>query len=101
MSDLETKDIDLRHLSNTGKVWITIRDYDTPDVVAVHDAFKEFCKLESNNNYTQGLRLLLKYYEDDFKFSFLADKISELEFRIDELKSDLIPKLEPKKDEMF
>lgn len=94
---LETKEIDLRPLSSNGKVWITIRDYDTPETMAIHDAFKQFCKIEAGNNYTQGLRVLLKYYEDDYKFEFLANKILELENELVNLKKDLIPKLEPKK----
>jgi hypothetical protein len=95
---LETKNIDLRPLTDNGKVWITIRDYDTPEVVAIHDAFKEFCKIEAGNNYTQGLKILLKYYQDDYKFEFLADKIANIDAELQELKNDLVPKLEPKKD---
>jgi hypothetical protein len=104
MSELETNDINLRPLSSNGKIWITIRDYDTPEVMAIHDAFKQFCKIEAGNNYTQGLRVLLKYYEDDYKFEFFSNKILELEQELLELKADLIPKIKPKdkkKEESF
>lgn len=95
-------DMDLRQLSKDGKVWFTIRDNDTPENVAVHEAFKEFCKHEANNNYTLGLKILLKYMQDDYKYEFLADKIVAVDDKVEELKNKLTPKLDKKeKEDLF
>jgi hypothetical protein len=92
----------IREISS-GFVRFSIKADDTEENQKVHDAFKEFCKIECDNNYTLGLRKLLEYIEEDSKFAsmhlnieYLASRLAEIESKLDK------PKEEEKKDtEMF
>lgn len=78
-------DINLRDLAD-GSIKFSIKARDTDENVAVHAAFKEFCKVECDDNYTAGLRKLLEYYQDDAKYESLWQNIAFLKQEIDELK---------------
>ena len=73
-----------------GSVRFSIRADDTPENLAVHKAFREFCKVETNNDYTQGLRKLLEYYQGDFKYELINDRITELNTTLLDLKGSII-----------
>ena len=66
-------------------VWFTIKADRTDANEAVHEGFKEFCKLETDNNFTQGLRKLLEFYQEDGKYMLIAEKIQMLEYRLAQL----------------
>jgi hypothetical protein len=76
----------------------SIKADDTEANQAVHDAFKEFAKIECDNNYTQALKVLLQAYEDDWRFEQLSMRLAEVEGRL------FAPKVEEqveKKEEAF
>lgn len=68
----------------TGKeiVAITIKADYTPEALAVHNAFREFCQAETQDNYTQGLRRLLENTEKQFMIELLSQKVLELESKL-------------------
>jgi len=76
----------LRSVSDEGYIRFSIKAYDTIENKAVHTAFKQFSKIECDDNYTQGLRKLLEYFEGDFKYAMLSERINVLETKIEELK---------------
>jgi DNA-binding MarR family transcriptional regulator len=76
----------LKSISEEGYIRFSIKADDTEENVKVHNAFKQFAKVECDNNYTQALRKLMEYYEGDFKYEMLWNKISEIESRLDEKK---------------
>lgn len=84
---MEDKKIDdaLRDLCVDGSIKFTIKANNTLENAHVHEEFKSFCKAETNNDYTQGIRKLLDYYVEDYKFSILAAKIEELEVKLNKL----------------
>lgn len=84
----------IREMGVEGTVRFSIKANDTEENQAVHTGFKEFCKIECDNNYTLGLKRLLEHYEHQTHIEALWSKIAELEANMAEEK----PKKE-KKDE--
>lgn len=102
MEEVETKynNNTLRSVSQNGYIRFSIKANDTDENVKVHEAFKDFAKVECDDNYTLALRKLLEYYEMDVKYTIMYQKIEELEFNLKELENKLKePKKENKKDE--
>ena len=89
-------DSGVRELPVTGFIRFSIKAEDTENNDMTHKAFKEFCRVECGNDYTLGIRTLLKAYEDDYRFESLWEKIQEVNSRIDKLE----PKKEVKKEEV-
>lgn len=91
------KDIDsgVREIPAIGFIRFSIKAEDTENNDMTHKAFKEFCKVECGNDYTLGLKTLLKAYEDDYRFESMWEKIQEMNSRINTLE----PKKEEKKEE--
>lgn len=85
---------ELRTLAE-GFIKFSIKAADTEENKKVHDAFKEFCKIECDNNYTQGIRKLLEFYEADYKYESLHASIMMLQESVLEIKD----KIENKKEE--
>jgi len=83
------KDVDsgIRDIPATGYIRFSIKAEDTETNDITHKAFKEFCKIECGNDYTFGLRTLLKAYEEDYRFEALWEKTQELNARIDSLEN--------------
>ena len=81
-----------------GFIRFNIKADDTEENQKVHEAFKEFCKLETDNNYTQGLRKLLEYYQGDFKYEMLYDRLDEQALLLQELKESVIQKQQRKEE---
>jgi len=73
-----------------GKTGFTIRADDTKENKEVHAAFKEFCRIESDNSYTLGLRKLLEYYQGDFKLEMLHNVQQEQAVSLADLKGSII-----------
>jgi len=80
---------------DNGKIWFTIRANNTPENIVIHNAFKEYSKIECDNNYTLGLRTLLEFKQADYKYESLYAQIQELKAKVKELE----PKKAEKKDE--
>ena len=72
-------------LPGQGKIAFTIKADDTEDNNMIHNSFKEFCRLECDNNYTWGLKVLIKNYESDFKYEMLYEEINKLKVELLEL----------------
>lgn len=107
MTEIETSvDNDgLREIAE-GYIRFSIKAKDTEDNKAIHDGFKAYCEAECDNNYTQGIRNLLKNYENDFKFQalyelaeYLKTEVAILKREIEELKKK--PQVEEDKGAAF
>jgi len=72
-----------------GYIRFSIKTEDTEENNVVHNAFKEFCRVETNNDYTMGIRKLLEYYQGDFKYEILYNSIQGIQVELDELKESL------------
>jgi hypothetical protein len=77
----------LRDLGVDGFIRFSIKAHNTEENMAVHNAFREFCKVETDNNYTLGIKKLLENYSQDTKFDILYEMIQELEMKVDDKKS--------------
>lgn len=72
-----------------GIIRFSIRAKNTEQNAQIHAAFREFCKNETNDDYTLGLKVLLQYYQDDYKYATLRDLIMTLKMEIDELRAKI------------
>jgi hypothetical protein len=68
----------LRTMADKGFIRFSIKANDTDENQRVHEAFKEFCNVECDGNYTQGLKILLKNYENDYRFDSLYELITHV-----------------------
>ncbi len=77
----ERKDLNeaLRSTGIDGFVRFSIKAENTESNVATHNGFKEFCRVETGNNFTLGLRKLLENWQGDFKYEMLWEAIRKLE----------------------
>jgi hypothetical protein len=79
----------LRKLPVEGYVWLNIRATNTPENVAIHTAFKDFCKQECDDNYTIGLKVLLGGFSLDGSVPELVSKVKELEEKVSVLQKEV------------
>jgi len=98
MTEKESLDTSLRKLKVDGVIRFSIKANNSPENESIHNAFKEFCKVECDDNYTMGIKRLLEAYESDFKYEMLYNELMELKADLAELKS--APK-EEKEEEAF
>lgn len=91
MKDVETdvRKVDIKDFWE-GKTGFTIRADDTEENRKVHTAFKEYCKVETDNSYTQGLRKLLEYYMGDYKIGMIYSEIQNQNIALNDLKGSII-----------
>jgi hypothetical protein len=91
MKDVDTniKTADFKDLWEN-KTGFTIRADDTQENKNVHKAFKDFCKAETDNNYTLGLRKLLEYYQGDFKLELLHGELATQSSALADLRGSVI-----------
>lgn len=89
----------MREMDSPGFVRFSIKTENTEENIAVHDAFKEFCKAEADNNYTIGLRVLLKAYEEDYRFSILSEMINNMNEELTVLKNQIDGKKEEEEED--
>lgn len=89
---------DLRELRKLpveeGFIRFSIKAKDTDENKRIHEMFREFCKSEADDNYTLGLKILIEYFSQDFKFESLHLMIEELRSEIDAMKEKPKPKNE-------
>lgn len=55
----------------------------------IHQEFSEFCKVEANDNYPMGLKLLLDAKNSNIKEALLFEQYMELKVRVEELEKQL------------
>ena len=79
-----------------GYIRFSIKANDTKENEQVHEAFKEFCKVECDNNYTQGVKKLLENYDIDYKYESLFEMCQELKERLNKIEAKA---KEPKEEE--
>lgn len=89
------QDIDLRDLNVPGFTRFSIKATDSIENQAIHNGFKEFSKIECNNDFTLGLKRLLEHYEHQNHIEALWSKMAELDARFEEI----LQKPEEKKEE--
>jgi hypothetical protein len=68
----------LRTMTDKGFIRFSIKANDTDENQRVHEAFKEFCNAECDGNYTQGIKILLKNYDNDYRFDSLYELITHV-----------------------
>ena len=66
------------------KQYKSIGFFDTKENNIVWDAFLQFCKLEADNNYLLGIKMLLQSYSTDWKYNSLYNEIQELKIKVSE-----------------
>jgi len=89
-----------------GTVRFSIKADDTLENMQVHAAFKDFCRVETDNNYTQGLKKLLEYYQSDYKIEMIYSAINEQNATLADLKASVVdlqkkPKVEDEESDAF
>lgn len=91
MSEIETdmKKMDLKSLSEDGCIRLVLKAKDTEVNQAVYEGFKEFCKIETDNNYTVGLRKLLEFYQMDYRNELIVNEINDLRVVLAEIKTSV------------
>jgi hypothetical protein len=99
--DVKTKmnDDGLRAIA-PGTVRFSIKADDTMENMQVHAAFKDFCRVENDNNYTQGLRKLLEYYQSDAKIETIFNLIQEQNVALQDLTASVVELQTPKVKEV-
>lgn len=69
----------------TGFTGFSIKARDTEANKAIHAAFKDFCSVESNGDFTIGIKILLEYIQSDAKYENLNERLAVLEAKFDQL----------------
>ena len=88
----------LREISH-GIIRFSIKADDTLENLQVHSAFKDFCRVETDNNYTQGLKKLIEYYQSDYKIEMIYKILENQASVLEDLKTSIIDMKETKKKE--
>tara|TARA_Y100000310_G_C20669135_1_gene809275 strand:- start:14 stop:346 length:333 start_codon:yes stop_codon:yes gene_type:complete len=63
-----------------------------------HELFKSFCKEETSNNYLLGIKKLMDYYKEDWKFKSLYELNEGLRSDLLDLSSKVESEKETKQD---
>ena len=79
----------LRKISDNGYISLYIKTKNTEQNAAVHNAFRQICKEECDDDYTQGLKMLINAWQSDFKYESLWEHIVELQKQVKELKGSV------------
>ena len=79
----------------------SIKAVDTEENNAVHNSFREFCKVECDNSYTLGLRKLLEYYQHDFKIEMMWEAIKDVQNKVLVLEDNKDKKDKTEQTDMF
>jgi len=81
----EVKDMDMKERTDA---LINVKSFSICSApISVIKDFKDFCKLESKNDYSLGLKILLERNRMNFQQEIFAIKIQELEGRIEALET--------------
>jgi hypothetical protein len=74
----ETKEM-IDNFLDDAKVWsFNVKYNNTRENWSIVEGFKSFCKLNSSDNFLLGIKMLLDYYNTDFKYASLYDNIEDL-----------------------
>ena len=84
-----------------GFTGFSIKAKDTEANRAIHDAFREFCEVEANKDYTIGLKLLLEAIRQDYKYEVMFDRLVHIEQKLKEMEVKPEPKKEQKEGGLF
>ena len=99
MVETDVNNDGFRNIAN-GFIRFSIKADDTEENQKVHEAFKEFCKIECDNNYTLGLRKLLEYIEEDAKYASMQMNIESINSRVSDIETKISqPKEEKEKED--
>lgn len=79
MDEKRKVDEAIRQLPAEGFIRFSIKANDTAENQAIHDGFKEFARVECDDNYTLALKRLLEDYQGTAKFDVLYELIKALE----------------------
>jgi hypothetical protein len=82
MVDMELED--MQKFGVSGFIRFGVKAVDNELNREVHEAFRSFCRIECENDYTQGLKLLLERSGFLDIFGGLEARISVLEAKLDE-----------------
>jgi len=81
----EVKDMDMKERTDA---LINVKSFSICSApISVIKDFKDFCKLESKNDYSLGLKILLERNRMNFQQEIFAIKIQELEGRLEALET--------------
>lgn len=86
---VETKNIDLRKISDKGFIGFSVKAEDSEANSKIHKDFFTLCQNESSNNYTAGLGLLLKVYEMMNVFRVLYSDLEDVKVELADLASEV------------
>jgi hypothetical protein len=87
----------LRESAWEGYIGFTVKAKDNEQNNTIHEAFRTFCKLEADNNYTQGLKMLLDYYSSDMKYEAIWAELQRVKEEMEIMKS--VPVKDVKKEQ--
>ena len=90
-------DVDKMKMDEPEYAFLFIKSEPTPENKHIYDTFRNFCKLETKNDYTLGLKRLLEHKQLDWKEAMMYDLIRNLEERLARLEAQ--PVKENKKEE--
>ncbi len=82
-----------------GIIRFSIKADDTLENLQVHSAFKNFCRAETDNNYTQGLRKLLEYYQSDYKIEMIYNILDNQSTVLEDLRGSIVDLTTVKKED--
>lgn len=92
----------LRQMGWNGYIGFSVKAKDNEVNNSIHEAFKEFSKIEAQNDHTLAIKMLLTCWEDTARIDAVWDYMKHLEQRIVELETKTTePKKEEKEEEMF
>ena len=92
---------ELTEMTGTGYISFKIKYNNTEHNRLTHDAFKDFAKTVTDNNYLLALKVLLETYADDYRYEILDEKIRQLEAQLVEIQSAKVEKKEEKQNGKF
>lgn len=71
-----------------GFTGLTIKAKDTKENEDVHIMFKDFCKEQTKDDYTLGLKVLLEYFIADGKYTAIWKAINRIEEKLETINTD-------------
>ncbi len=71
------------------KIGFTVKADDNACNKGIHDSFKEYSRVECDNNYTWALDALLRYKQEDYKFDMLFKELQTQALTLNDLKASI------------
>lgn len=79
-------DKDLREMPAQGRISLYMSSENTERNQAIYDAFRDYARVEWENDYTNALGYLLLFYEEDARLVSIENSILTLKNELDELR---------------